>query len=100
MRLRQFDTIQDQFHGTKYTVALKKSEESRLNTFSRKIAAELEASAAIKIQKQTIFCQLRSRMSLHRHGGSQEFRRVMPKRFLVQDRCRCGVFHNIERIPF
>ena len=44
--LRQFDIIEDQFPGTKYTVALKKSEESRLNTFSRKIAAGVDLSVA------------------------------------------------------
>jgi hypothetical protein len=48
--LRQFDIIEAQFPGTKYTVALKKSEEQRLNTFSRKLAAgrtELEATALV-----------------------------------------------------
>lgn len=48
--LRQFDIIESQFPGTMYTVALKKSEEQRLNTFSRKLAAgktELEAAALV-----------------------------------------------------
>ncbi|OAG12174.1 uncharacterized protein CC84DRAFT_1070755, partial [Paraphaeosphaeria sporulosa] len=48
--LRQFNIIEAQFSGTMYTVALKKSEEQRLNTFSRKLAAgktELEAAALV-----------------------------------------------------
>ncbi|KAL5411269.1 hypothetical protein PMIN04_010317 [Paraphaeosphaeria minitans] len=48
--LRQFNIIEAQFPGTMYTVALKKSEEQRLNTFSRKLAAgrtELEAAALV-----------------------------------------------------
>jgi hypothetical protein len=47
---RQFSIIEAQFPGTKYTVALKKSEEQRLNTCSRKLAAgrtELEAVAMV-----------------------------------------------------
>ncbi|KAJ4359714.1 uncharacterized protein N0V89_000270 [Didymosphaeria variabile] len=48
--LRQFNIVEAQFPGTKYTVALKKSEEQRLNTFSRKLAAgktEREAAAMV-----------------------------------------------------
>lgn len=48
--LRQFNIIEAQFPGTLYTVALKKSEEQRLNTFSRKLAAgktETEAAAFV-----------------------------------------------------
>lgn len=48
--LRQFNIIEAQFPGTKYTVALKKSEEQRLNTFSRKLASgksEVEAAAMV-----------------------------------------------------
>ncbi|KAF2449383.1 hypothetical protein P171DRAFT_330225, partial [Karstenula rhodostoma CBS 690.94] len=48
--LRQFNIIEAQFPGTMYTVALKKSEEQRLNTFSRKLAAgktELESAAMV-----------------------------------------------------
>jgi hypothetical protein len=47
---RQFNIIEAQFPGTKYTVALKKSEEQRINTFSRKLAAgktEIEAAAMV-----------------------------------------------------
>lgn len=44
--LRQFNIIDQQFPGTKYTVALKKSEENRLNTFSRKIASGLDPEEA------------------------------------------------------
>ena len=44
--LRQFNIIEKQFPGTKYTVALKKSEENRLNTFSRKIASGLDPEEA------------------------------------------------------
>ncbi|KAL6708947.1 hypothetical protein ACN47E_002074 [Coniothyrium glycines] len=37
--LRQFDVIETQFPGMKYNVALKKSEEARLNQYSRQVAA-------------------------------------------------------------
>ncbi|KAJ4295427.1 hypothetical protein N0V90_007439 [Kalmusia sp. IMI 367209] len=52
--LRQFDIIEAQFPGTKYTVALKKSEEQRLNTFSRKVASgktEEEAADIVAPEK-------------------------------------------------
>ena len=39
--LRQFNIIDRQFPGTTYDIVLKKSEESRLNEYSRKIAAGL-----------------------------------------------------------
>lgn len=44
--LRQFDIIQAQFPGTKYTVALKKSEEERLNVYSRALATHVEPDEA------------------------------------------------------
>ncbi|KAF1977416.1 hypothetical protein BU23DRAFT_526835 [Bimuria novae-zelandiae CBS 107.79] len=52
--LRQFDIIEGQFPGTKYTVAFKKSEEQRLNTFSRKLASgmtEEDAAALVAAEK-------------------------------------------------
>lgn len=51
--VRQFGIIEAQFPGTKYTVVLKKSEEQRLNTFSRKLAAGVdEATAAALVASQ------------------------------------------------
>jgi hypothetical protein len=44
--LRQFRTIEEQFPGTMYTVALKKSEEDRLNLFSRKVAGGMHSDDA------------------------------------------------------
>jgi hypothetical protein len=44
--LRQFNIINRQFPGTTYDIVLKKSEESRLNEYSRKIAAGLAAADA------------------------------------------------------
>jgi hypothetical protein len=49
--LRQFDVIESQFPGTTYDITLKKSEEDRLNEYSRKVAAGVtaeEAAAAVK----------------------------------------------------
>ncbi|KAF2690105.1 hypothetical protein K458DRAFT_328271 [Lentithecium fluviatile CBS 122367] len=46
--IRQFYIIEEQFPGTMYTVALKKSEENRLNTFSRKVASGMEPEEASK----------------------------------------------------
>jgi len=40
--LRQFKIIEEQFPGTMYTVALKKSEEDRLNLYSRKVASGMD----------------------------------------------------------
>jgi hypothetical protein len=48
--LRQFNIINRQFPGTAYDIVFKKSEESRLNEYSRKIAAGLapiDAAAAV-----------------------------------------------------
>ncbi|KAF1956932.1 hypothetical protein CC80DRAFT_388491, partial [Byssothecium circinans] len=48
--VEQFDAIESQIPGTKYTVGLKKSEDERLNTFSRKLAmgkTEAEAESAV-----------------------------------------------------
>jgi hypothetical protein len=48
--LRQFDVIEAEFPGTTYDIALKKSEEDRINEFSRKIAqsmSEEDAAAAV-----------------------------------------------------
>jgi hypothetical protein len=48
--LRQFDIIDGKFPGTTYDIVLKKSEETRLNEYSRKIAAGLapaDAAAAV-----------------------------------------------------
>ncbi|KAF1363308.1 hypothetical protein EJ07DRAFT_104049 [Lizonia empirigonia] len=44
--LRQFDVIENEFPGTTYDITLKKSEEDRLNEFSRKIAAGMSAEQA------------------------------------------------------
>ncbi|KZM23734.1 uncharacterized protein EKO05_0005698 [Ascochyta rabiei] len=44
--LRQFDVIENEFPGTTYDITLKKSEEDRLNEFSRKIAGGMSAEAA------------------------------------------------------
>ncbi|KAJ4347428.1 hypothetical protein N0V95_005430 [Ascochyta clinopodiicola] len=44
--LRQFDVIENEFPGTTYDVTLKKSEEDRLNDFSRKIAGGMSAEEA------------------------------------------------------
>ncbi|KAF2849863.1 hypothetical protein T440DRAFT_397992 [Plenodomus tracheiphilus IPT5] len=38
--LRQFDLIEEQFPGTTYDIAFKKSEEGRLNKYSRLVASE------------------------------------------------------------
>ena len=48
--LRQFDVIEAEFPGTTYDITLKKSEEDRINDFSRKIAQGMsteEAAAAV-----------------------------------------------------
>lgn len=48
--LRQFDVIEAEFPGTTYDITLKKSEEDRLNEFSRKIAggmSAVDAAAAV-----------------------------------------------------
>lgn len=44
--LRQFDVIENEFPGTTYDITLKKSEEDRLNEFSRKIAGGVSAEEA------------------------------------------------------
>lgn len=44
--LRQLKVIERQFPGTTYNVALKKSEETRLNQYSRHIASGLTSAAA------------------------------------------------------
>lgn len=44
--LRQFDVIEAEFPGTTYDITLKKSEEDRLNEFSRKIAGGMGAEDA------------------------------------------------------
>jgi hypothetical protein len=44
--LRQFDIIEKDFPGTTYDVALKKSEEARLNQFSRQVASGLDKEKA------------------------------------------------------
>ncbi|XPS69256.1 hypothetical protein M3J09_001534 [Ascochyta lentis] len=44
--LRQFDVIENEFPGTTYDITLKKSEEDRLNEFSRKIAGGMSAEEA------------------------------------------------------
>jgi len=46
--LRQFDVIEKQFPGTTYDIAFKKSEESRLNQFSRQVAAGISTEQAEK----------------------------------------------------
>jgi hypothetical protein len=45
---RQFDVIEAQFPGTTYDVLFKKSEESRLNDYSRKVASGWTEDAAAK----------------------------------------------------
>ncbi|KAF1930135.1 uncharacterized protein M421DRAFT_100073 [Didymella exigua CBS 183.55] len=44
--LRQFDVIEAEFPGTTYDITLKKSEEDRINDFSRKVAQGLSAENA------------------------------------------------------
>ncbi|KAF3040004.1 hypothetical protein E8E11_000193 [Didymella keratinophila] len=44
--LRQFDVIEAEFPGTTYDITLKKSEEDRINEFSRKIAQGMSAEDA------------------------------------------------------
>jgi hypothetical protein len=44
--LRQFDIIEKDFPGTTYDVALKKSEEARLNQFSRQVASGVDKETA------------------------------------------------------
>ncbi|KAJ8115428.1 hypothetical protein OPT61_g2923 [Boeremia exigua] len=44
--LRQFNVIEAEFPGTTYDITLKKSEEDRLNEFSRKIAGGMSAENA------------------------------------------------------
>lgn len=44
--LRQFDVIDAEFPGTTYDITLKKSEEDRINEFSRKIASGMSAETA------------------------------------------------------
>jgi hypothetical protein len=44
--LRQFDVIEAEFPGTTYDITLKKSEEDRINEFSRKIAQGVSAEDA------------------------------------------------------
>ncbi|KAJ4381733.1 hypothetical protein N0V86_003098 [Didymella sp. IMI 355093] len=44
--LRQFDIIEAEFPGTTYDITLKKSEEDRINEFSRKIAQGMSAEDA------------------------------------------------------
>jgi hypothetical protein len=46
--LRQFDIIEDEFPGTTYDVTLKKSEEARLNQYSRQVASGQTNDAAEK----------------------------------------------------
>ncbi|KAL1801624.1 hypothetical protein ACET3X_001966 [Alternaria dauci] len=46
--LRQFDVIEKDFPGTTYDVAFKKSEEARLNAYSRQVAASRGSLAAAK----------------------------------------------------
>ncbi|ENI07295.1 hypothetical protein COCC4DRAFT_59115 [Bipolaris maydis ATCC 48331] len=46
--LRQFDIIEKQFPGTTYKVTLKKSEEIRLNQYSRQVASGMSAKDAEK----------------------------------------------------
>ncbi|KAJ4324340.1 hypothetical protein N0V94_001400 [Neodidymelliopsis sp. IMI 364377] len=52
--LRQFDIIESQFPGTTYDITLKKSEEDRLNEFSRKIAAGVSTEAAAAAVKPVL----------------------------------------------
>lgn len=44
--LRQFQIIENQFPGTTYDITLKKSEEARLNQYSRLVASGLTSAAA------------------------------------------------------
>jgi hypothetical protein len=44
--VNQFDVIEEQFPGTKYEIVFKKSEEQRLNTFSRKVAQGMNPDEA------------------------------------------------------
>ncbi|KAH6633281.1 hypothetical protein C7974DRAFT_309058 [Boeremia exigua] len=44
--LRQFDVIEAEFPGTTYDITLKKSEEDRLNEYSRKVAGGMSSEAA------------------------------------------------------
>ncbi|RMZ73796.1 ORP1 like [Pyrenophora seminiperda CCB06] len=46
--LRQIDVIETQFPGTMYDIAFKKSEESRLNQFSRQVASGMSTEEAEK----------------------------------------------------
>ncbi|RYN35116.1 hypothetical protein AA0115_g2384 [Alternaria tenuissima] len=46
--LRQFDMIEKEFPGTTYDIAFKKSEEARLNSYSRQVAASRGPLAAAK----------------------------------------------------
>lgn len=46
--LRQFDIIEKQFPGTTYKITLKKSEEIRLNQYSRQVASGMSAEDAEK----------------------------------------------------
>ncbi|KNG45881.1 hypothetical protein DDE82_003837 [Stemphylium lycopersici] len=46
--LRQFDVIEKQFPGATYDIAFKKSEEARLNQYSRQVASGLSNEAAEK----------------------------------------------------
>ncbi len=51
--LRQFDVIEAQIPGVTYTVALKKSEEQRLNVYSRKVASgATPKEAAMAVQAE------------------------------------------------
>jgi hypothetical protein len=45
--LRQFDVIEKQFPGTTYDIAFKKSEEARLNSYSRSVAAGMKQDDAM-----------------------------------------------------
>ncbi|KAF2036694.1 hypothetical protein EK21DRAFT_51367 [Setomelanomma holmii] len=46
---RQFDVIEDQFAGTTYDIHFKKSEEARLNEYSRKVASGWSEEEAAKL---------------------------------------------------
>jgi hypothetical protein len=45
---RQFNVIEEQFPGTTYDIHFKKSEEARLNEYSRKVASGISAAEAAK----------------------------------------------------
>jgi hypothetical protein len=45
---RQFNVIEEQFPGTTYEIHFKKSEEARLNEYSRKVASGISAAEAAK----------------------------------------------------